>query len=188
MNAFASQKTVEARSLAILTPWLRERAHDGRFVVCGKGALAYALQERVGDALINTDAETLWSVELKADDTDYPRFFFETWSNKNLGSQRSHAARGSNPGWLLKSGAGLLLYHRLKFDELCVFNMLRLKRWAFGHGDEPAHLYEYRERLQAKSVQANDTWGRCVPLADVKDLFLSFSVSQLTLWDQGALA
>jgi hypothetical protein len=190
MNAFDSARLIEAKSLALLTPFLQEKAHKGQFVLCLKGALAKALQETAGDALFNTADGTVWSVELKADDTDYPNLFLETFSNKNLDSPLNHSGRGSRAGWLITQGADILLYHRLQFDELLAIPMLRLKRWALGHEGEPARIYGFPEKRQGQRAQLNDTWGRCVPIAVIeREVGLRrFSVKQLTLWDQGDVA
>lgn len=165
MNAFDSARAVEAQSLAILLPYLKERAYDGRLVLTSKGVLARHLQERVGDIILNTDAETFYTIELKAERRETGNLFLEDWSNLNLDSRQSHADRGSNPGWLVKSTAQLLMYHFLDADTLHIFDMFKLQRWAFGSGESEPHIYAYRRQRQNQRAQANDTWGRLVPVA-----------------------
>lgn len=166
MTAFDQARQVEARGMAILTPFLKTRAHDGRFVLTGKGRLARYLQETVGDALFNSDADTIWSVEIKVEEEDcYGNFFLETWSNKNLSDKSSHAQRGSNPGWLLKLQADLLFYYFVASDELYIIDLFALKRWAFVHDNGRPNIDRFPEKLQGKRTQLNDTWGRCVPIA-----------------------
>ena len=190
MNAFDSARLIEARSLAVLTPFLEEKAYKGRFVLCLKGPLAAALQTSIGDALFNTADGRVMSVECKADDTTYDNLFLETFSNKNLERAENHSGRGSRAGWLVTQGADILLYHRLQFDELLAIPLFRLKRWAFGHSNGEANIYRFPERKQGRFAQLNDTWGRCVPISIVeRDVGLRrFSVRQLTLWSQGDVA
>lgn len=187
MNAaYEHSKTVEARSIVMLERFLKPRAHG--FVLLSKGALARNLQETVGDAIFNADRETAWSVELKADDTEFTNLFLEEWSNKNLKSRSEHSGRGSNPGWLRKTGADLLLYHRLRYDDLLVINMLKLKRWAYGHNGSMPNVRRFEEK-RTRADQLNDTWGVCVPIDTIEREvgFKRFSVAQLVLWDQGSL-
>lgn len=169
MNAYDNARQVETRGMAVLVPFLKERAHDGRFVLTSKGRLARYLQETIGDALFNTDVETLWSVEIKIEESNkYGNFFLETWSNKNLSDKVSHASRGSNPGWLLKLQADLLFYYFVASDELYVIDLFKLKQWAFVHGNGKPNIDRFPERLQSKRTQMNDTWGRCVPIAVIE--------------------
>jgi hypothetical protein len=39
----------------------------------------------------------------------------------------------------------------------------RLKQWAFGSGEEGG-IYRWPENRQGRYAQANDSWGRCVPV------------------------
>jgi len=168
MNDFQRCGAVEARSMAILIPFLSERA-DGRLVMTNKGTLSRHLQETIGDALMSIDEGKMWSVECKAEEENkYGNFFLETWSNKNLDTRSNHARLGSNPGWLLKLRADLLFYHFLASDELYIINLFKLQQWAFGCSGQPGRLYDYRpEKKQGKYAQLNDTWGICVPIADI---------------------
>lgn len=195
MNAFSEARLIEAQSVKFLEPFLEERAFRGRFVLTLKGPLARALQSSAGDALFNVADGSLWSVEMKADNTDHHNMFLETFSNKNLNDASSHSGRGSTPGWMVTLGADLLLYHRLRFDELLVVNLFSLKRWAFGYQRPDGRpvagrIFDYPERAQRKYGQPNDTWGRCVPISVIEaEVGLKrFSVQQLTLWSQGDLA
>ncbi len=163
MNAYASASLVEHRGLAVLMPFLTERAYQGRVVSTARGALAKTLQASFGDVLMNTDAETVWSIEIKVEQHWTGNLFLETWSNRNLDDKASHAKRGSNPGWLLSSRADLLLYYFLDTDDLVVVPVFRLKRWAFGSGEQGG-VYQWPERRQGRYPQQNDTWGRLVPV------------------------
>jgi hypothetical protein len=155
--------------MAVLLPFLRRRAHDGQLVVTSKGHLARHLQETVGDVIINTGAETLWTCEIKAEQRATGNFFIETWSNKNLSDRASHAERGSNRGWLDKLRADILLYYFIDADELYAINLFRLQQWAFTAGPRGGGCLErYREVRQSRYQQANDTWGRLVPIEDIR--------------------
>lgn len=151
MNAFDQAKTVEARSMAILRPVIQQRAWNGQYVVTAKGPLARELQKTVGDALYNSDAETIYAVEVKAEETcRYGNFFLETWSNRRL----------FTAGWMFHLNTDLLLYHFLEEDLLYRIPYGRLRAWAFHEG----RIYAFPERKQSKYAQLNDTWGRCVPI------------------------
>ena len=164
MTAFDLTRGVEAQSLAILMPYLLEES-NGRLVLTSKGTLARYLQETVGDMMMNTPDGRLWTVEFKAElENLHGNFFFETWSNRNLEDRASHAQRGSNVGWLAKLRADLLFYHFIDDDDLYIFDFFKLKRWAFGAGGRPGRLYDFKEKLQSKYTQLNDTWGRCAPI------------------------
>lgn len=152
MNAFAAAKGVEARSMEILRPYVRARAWNGQYVTTAKGPLARDLQKSVGDMMFNSDAETVYGVEVKAEaDCRHGNFFLETWSNR----QRF------TPGWMLNLNTDLLLYHFLAEDLLYRVPFEKLRKWAFHEG----RIYDFPEKPQHKYQQLNDTWGRCVPIA-----------------------
>jgi hypothetical protein len=67
MNAFTTASLVEQRGLAILLPYLEERAFKGRIVSTARGTLARTLQQDFGDHLLNTDDRTVWAVEIKVE-------------------------------------------------------------------------------------------------------------------------
>ena len=169
MNAFDEGLAVEHQGMVVLTPFLRTRAHDGQFVLVNKGPLCTFLQRSVGDALLNTTATTMTTVEIKCEaEARYGNFFFETWSNKNLDGKLRHAERGSSPGWMMTLRADWLMYYFVATDDLYVMDFFKLKRWAFTHETGHPSIEKYPERCQAKRQQPNDTWGRCVPIQAVK--------------------
>jgi hypothetical protein len=185
MNAFDGARMVEARAMLRLRPFIEEQS-DGRFVVTDKGRLAPMLQQVVGDVLFNARRDgRLYAVELKAEARQTGNLFLETWSNRNLENRDSHAQRGSNPGWLYKLRADLLFYYFLDTDKLFVMDVFALKRWAFGGGRQEGRLHQYREVRQGKYEQANDTWGRLVPISTLRVALETpvreFSVAQLEL-------
>jgi hypothetical protein len=156
-------------------------------VVTSKGPLSKYVQEVIGDVIMNSDAETFWAIEIKTEQENrHHNFFLETWSNKNLDDKRSHAERGSNPGWLLKLRADVLFYYFLASDDLFIIDLFKLKRWAFGCNEHQGKIWEYDEKLQGKSRQMNDTWGRCVPICVIrKEVGLTRTkVAQLQLFNE----
>ena len=158
-------------------------------MVLEKGPLARALQESVGDVIFNIKGGEVWSAEIKVEeDNKYGNFFLETWSNKNLADRSSYIDRGNNPGWIYKVKSRLLLYYFLSQDDLYVFDLFRLKQWAFGHdpGNNSARLFQYPERSQGKRQQMNDTWGRCVPIEVLRKAvgFKRLNPKQLPLFDE----
>ncbi len=189
MNAFTTASLVEHRGMAVLLPFLEERAHKGRVVSTASGALAKTLQASFGDVLMNTDPDTVWSIEIKVEQHWTGNLFLETWSNRNLESKASHAELGCNPGWMFSTRADLLLSHFLDTDDLVIVPMFRLKRWAFGSGEEGG-VYAWPEKRQGRYAQANDSWGRCVPV-DVIEREVGarrLHVRQLTLFPMGSAA
>lgn len=160
-NSFQKSKTIEARGMVALSPYIKELA-DGRFVVFDKGPLAKHLQQVVGD-VIYQDKGGVVGVEIKCEGSNsHGNFFLESWSNRNMGD--GHSGRGSNPGWMMKIGADVLFYYFLEQDELYIIDVLKLKKWAFG---PKWPICQYPERMQKKQEQLNDTWGWCVPIADI---------------------
>lgn len=155
---------VEDEGLSVLFPFLKRLAHDGRLVLLNKGTMAHHLQRDTGDFILNSDEDEFWTVELKVEQNKTGNLFLETWSNKNLENRHSHLEYGSNPGWMLKLRSDLLFYYFLRADELYVINLFKLQRWAFGSAVAPARIYDFPEVKQRKYAQANDTYGRLVPL------------------------
>lgn len=180
MTAFDRCKSIERTGFERLRPYLQEIS-DGRFVLVNKGPHARRLQEELGDVLVNlpaanrphgeptSEAGRLVSIELKTEGRHTGNLFLETWSNRNLGDAVSHAERGSNPGWLFKSRADVLLYYFLDRDILCVAGMLALQRWAFrlAGKNDPWPALKYPEMKQGKYEQTNDTHGVVVPINDL---------------------
>lgn len=169
MDAFARACSVETRGRSVLEPFLLAKA-DGRFVLFDKGPMAKALQETVGDGVFSIAGDREYFVEIKTEQKHTGNLFLETWSNRNLKDRDNHAALGSNPGWLMKLRADLLLYYFLDNDHLYVFDLFKLKRWAFvqpGQSGHDGRVYDYREVEQGTHLQRNDTRGRIVPISDL---------------------
>jgi hypothetical protein len=197
MTSYDECNSVAARSLALLIPFLEE--FKGRFVVTDKGPLARYLQSVVGDLIYNNSANKMWTVELKADDTDCKNIYIETWSNRNLDIDTNRELGGRKPGWFLTLNADLLFYHFLKQDRLVTFSLPALQRWGFckesRNWSEPDYrgertrlqgrLWDFRETKQKQWNQKNDTWGRPVPVATLlKEVVPTpkiYSVRQLSL-------
>jgi hypothetical protein len=160
MNAFANACMVEARAIARLTP-LFDDMSNGHFVHTNKGTLARWLQLTAGDVLLNTrDGKTV-AVELKAEERHTGNLFLETFSNRNLTDRQSHADRGISRGWLDHCRADWLFYFFEDRDLLYVVDLFELKRWAFVQGQ----IYKFRECVQRKYDQPNETVGRVVPVS-----------------------
>lgn len=167
MNAYDAGRKVEAQSMAVLHPFLDET--QGRWVMTAKGALARYLQETTGDLIFNDAGNRMWTVECKAEkENKTGNLFLEVWSNRNLDRRDDNAKYGSNPGWMLKLRADLLFYHFIDTDDLYIINLFELQRWAFGYENVAGSIWDYPERRQGKYVQANDTWGRCVPISTLQ--------------------
>jgi hypothetical protein len=178
MNAFEQSLLVTARSLTILTPFLEER--HGHFIVTDKGRLSRFLQKEVGDLMLNDKSGRVWTIEVKAEERFTGNLFLETWSNRNLDDVMRHAEVGSTIGWLYGSRADVLLYHFIGDDKLYAFSFFALKRWAFVHpskrlrmaepdasgirSENVGRIYDFRECVQQRYNQRNQTCGRLVPI------------------------
>lgn len=170
MNSFDLARTIEARSLAVLEPFIAER--HGRFVLTDKGALSAFLQREVGDLLFNDRKGRVVSVELKAETRYTGNLFLETWSNRNLEDRAGRAERGAVPGWLLVCRADLLFYHFIEKDILLIFDLLSLQRWAFlspNKSGNAGRVYDFPEKTQLRYAQRNTTCGRIVPIAVLEE-------------------
>lgn len=96
--------------------------------------------------------------ELKSEVSESTRtgnLFLESWSNRERGEV----------GWLHKSVASVLFYHFLGDDHLFILRMKALKEWAL----RDKVIDRFKERMQSKHVQANDTYGWCVPISVLKN-------------------
>jgi hypothetical protein len=154
MGAFELGKGVESRSREILRPFIKARAFDGQVVYANKGPLAPLIQRTMGDLLYNSDADTIYAAEVKAEMSNkHGNFFLEVWSNRSRGT----------PGWLVSLQADILLYHFIEQDELWVIPFKRLQGWARDQ------IERFPLRVQSKYTQLNDTWGRCVPILTIKE-------------------
>ncbi len=156
MNSFEQAKGVEERSLKILRPLIKQRAFNGQFVITSKGPLARELQLTIGDLLYNSDANTVYAVEIKAEQSNrHKNFFLETWSNLSR----------FTPGWMINLKTDLLLYHFIDDDELWVIPFEKLRIWAF----RKQEIYKHPLLEQKKYKQMNDTWGHVVPILHLKE-------------------
>lgn len=164
MNGFDSARGIETQAMSILLPYLEE-VSEGRLVMTEKGTLARWLQECVGDVVMSVRKEML-AVEIKAERQHTGNLFLETFSNRNLEDRANHARLGMTPGWLMKIRADLLLYYFLDKDILYSVDVFSLKRWMFGHSDRLGAWGRgrFKERMQRRYSQLNDTWGVIVPL------------------------
>ena len=169
MNAFDYGKSVEAQGHALLLPYIRSQAYEGRFVVANKGPLAPHIQQTMGDVLVNTDPDTVWGVELKTERKKRPNLFIETWSNKNLRNRESRRKHGYKLGWLITLQADVLFYLFLDTRKLYIANLFKLQQWLLTV-DPSTHrppMDQYPEKSPSID-QPNDTWGRCVPIAHIE--------------------
>lgn len=168
MTAFDNCRTLEAKAITRLLPWLEK--HHGPSLLTGNGTLGPLLQKTVGDLLFR-DARTgrLQAVELKAEAKWTGNLFLELWSNRNLNNRDEHALLGSTPGWLVTLRADWLFYYFEDVDRLVVLDVFALKQWAFGTQDGDGRLWAFRVAVQAKRQQANDTVGHLVPVTKLCD-------------------
>lgn len=160
MSAFVQACRVEDRSWDLLEPYLKARSFDGRFVRTSKGPLSLELQKSVGDALVNTDRQTVYGIEVKAEERHTGNLFLERWSNRSR----------FTPGWFETLSTDLLWCHFLDQDVVYEMAFGRLRQWLYWHtgrGHPKCHTFELAK--QGKYEQLNDTWGYLVPLRELRD-------------------
>lgn len=168
MPTIRDSRSVEDRAMDVLVPFMTQRVDDGRLVVINNGPLAKALQGSIGDVVM-TVKDKMYSAEIKAEERHTGNLFLETWSNRNLEDRNRHAEHGSNPGWLYKLKADLLLYYFLDTGDLYSMDFFKLQQWAFGAGPYgQSNVFNFPEIGQQKYSQRNDTYGRLVPIEVIK--------------------
>jgi hypothetical protein len=165
MSGWDEARRVESDAWKYLEPFFREEAEGGQLILTSNGRMAAFLQQEIGDLILRSRRDSrLYTVELKCERNFTGNVFLETWSNRNLNDRDSHAMRGSNPGWVIKSKSDLLFYYFISNDHLYVFDLFRLKGWAhIGR-----NLGRFNEKAQGKYQQMNDTHGVIVPLETLK--------------------
>jgi hypothetical protein len=170
MNAFEHNRGTEKKSHQEIVPLLM-KLFNGRIVSTASGSLSVQLQKTAGDYLAQKAASNdflsrefhsdLIGIELKTEEKHTGNLFIETWSNKSRW----------NPGWIYTSLADYLLYHFLDCGVCYVLSMRALKQFCFttpNKSKSAGKLSDYREVEQGKHNQKNDTWGRLVPVDDLK--------------------
>lgn len=158
MNSFRSAKEIEAEGLRHCIPYC-EKFHSSGHLVMTDGQLF--VQKFIGDMVIKDKESKTRTIEFKAEaENKYGNLFLESWSSLGFLS----------PGWMNTSLAMDLWYYFVKERELYMLSMVELKRWAFAKNEREtmANIYQFPERRQAKYEQSNDTWGWCVPIAELK--------------------
>ncbi|MHC4621546.1 MAG: hypothetical protein ACYTEQ_27710 [Planctomycetota bacterium] len=181
MNAFVEASKIEAESWRRLMPWIEHSSKNGRCVRIAKGRLSKELQARYGDVFAESEKHGgIIAIEGKAERDYTGNLFLETWSNR----------KWWRLGWMFTLDCDVLLYHFLTSDKgqrLYHVAMNDLRKWAFvqmrDRGDRLGRVWDYRAAKQKRYAQLNDTWGRVVPIQDLKreagltdlsDLFCDF--------------
>jgi hypothetical protein len=163
MNSFAAASRVEKEAMLVLLPYV-----EGRCGVDVRPELSGAqlhLQAHFGDIVAPTQHGPKW-IEVKAEKSDvHGRLFLETWSNRKRWTV----------GWMFKSWCDWLWYFFVDECALYEVEMQKLRQWAFGCNQDPGLLYRFPEREQKRYDQMNDTWGRCVPIAELSKGVESFT-------------
>jgi hypothetical protein len=147
-GTYKQSLAVEEQGRKVIIPFLTKIAYGGRFVWTDSDKF---LQNNYGDILVSIDSTETVAVEMKTEkENKYGNLFLETWSNK----------RWNTPGWMDKlESCDILLYNFLKSDECFGVHFPSLVKW-FNENKT-----KYKEKPQNKYVQANDTWGRPVPIS-----------------------
>lgn len=188
MDGYGHCQYVEALAIERLKPFLRRHTSiNGQFTVIEKGPLARALQETIGDFIVNHRRDgRMRSIELKAEEKTSENLFLEMWSNHNFEDRDSRARHAPNPGWFMKSSADVLWYYFLDSGQLVVCDLMMLQRWAFGFANDKGTMIEkeniysqigstiiYPHVIQRKNGQMNRTTGRLVPIVTLQMLGLA---------------
>lgn len=154
MNAFEEASQIETLGTPDIKEWFawkgildNIRATEGEFE-----------QKYRGDYLLVKNGKRIYiEVKIEAENRN-GNLYLENWSNKSRFTL----------GWMYTTEADSLLYYFYKSKELFSIDLRALKRWAFGHGSA-GNIYTYQEKEQCKYTQKNDTWGWCVPIADIRE-------------------
>lgn len=157
MNAFNQASTIEDKGIALVMPYLIEKAFDGRVVHLGSHNDKSTLidMQRSGDFVLNTSENKFITVELKVESRHTGNLYIETWSNKNR----------LNQGWLYKCKSDRLIYLFLdRPAEAYSVNVRKMQNWLFQTINGKQRLWSFPEREQGKYKQLNDTWGVLVPV------------------------
>lgn len=161
MNSFNAASELEKQSLGVLIPMLLEM-FDGNMLATNSHSHSADLQKTCGDFLARKSIGDVIGLEMKAEMKHTGNVFIETWSNRKWFAS----------GWLFTSKADYILYHFLDSEVCYVISMRGLK--TFCHITEspktkkPGRLLDYPEVPQKKYDQLNDTWGRLIPVGDLK--------------------
>lgn len=92
--------------------------------------------------------------ETKIENRYTGNLFLETYSNKSK----------NIPGWMFKEQKAVFLWYAFIDKETCyIFDFNNLKKW-FKENHQ-----NYREISQGKYIQHNNTYGRIVPIIDLKE-------------------
>ena len=164
MNAFRDASVVGDVAVEKALRLFRERAYLGQVVTTFKGRMAEELQRSAGDLLYNpaNDSDRIVAVEVKGENRFTGNFFLEYWSNRSR----------LTPGWMLTLRADLLCYVFNDVQRAFVISLPKLQNWAFSKETErpgfDGYIYRFRLVRQSKYDQLNDTWGRLVPIEEVR--------------------
>ena len=94
--------------------------------------------------------------EFKFEEKYTGNLFLESWSNKSR----------NKVGWMFKPMEAIFLWYGFlnKGIVYCI-NFVSLKDWF------KENQYKYKEIMQSKYVQSNDTYGRIIPLKDITKFY-----------------
>lgn len=162
MSAYSETSKIGAKGVRLILPFLKETSLDGQLVTTDKGRLSEELQKKYGDIFMNNSSGNIIAVEVKTEvEQKTQNFFLETWSNR---SRRT-------VGWMFALDADILIY--LFWDTKTFYSIpfKKLQVWSFDKASRlslTGRIYDYIEKPMKKYDQLNDTYGRCVPIADIE--------------------
>jgi hypothetical protein len=155
LNRYEDCLTIEQVGKETVVPFIKRFLAEGAFVITDKGNLSEMLQRECGDAVANSHDGRVWGIEWKIEqENKYGNFFLETWSNRSR----------FKTGWMFNLNTDILLYFFIREQVLYSISFRKLRKWAFHDG----RIYSFEEKMQKKTCQLNDTWGRCVPITVVE--------------------
>ena len=159
MNSYEKCQQIEAQGYELIKPYLQQNFDECVYVnTVARNELVLAFQQNFGDLIVKK-GKSIYFIDLKTENEDkYGNFFLETWSNK----------KRNTPGWFPPEGgvkADFVYYIFLRQKLLYILDLPKLRKWAF----EKGNIQRYPEKMQNKYDQLNDTWGRCVRIADLID-------------------
>ena len=151
MNAFEEASELERKAMQELIPFIKKKSFDGRFVVFNNGSLVLEFQKKAGDVIFHSDADRYYTIDFKVEEENkWSNFFIEIYSNKTKDKE--------TPGWYTYGKFDLLGYYFFAEKIIYTMRMDNLRTW----GEQNLHRYPLKK--QRKRIQANNTWGKCVPI------------------------
>jgi len=199
-RTFYDCRRIEALGLKMAERFLER--HGADYILVEGGQTAKFLQQIAGDIIARMPKNRrFWAIEVKTErENRWGNIFIEWFSNRNLEDRNSHGCRGTSMGWFAELRSDLLWYQFLDSQEIHIFDLFALQRWALWTPPEDREqrhprIFQYNLKPEGITNQKNDTWGFCVPQKDIATIagpdglvpYKKFHPDQYELFKRGVL-